>query len=196
MSDGIQRRKPTNVTWQHYRMPSVSRTRLLRRVMAQKFTPSSVTMTANTFATRYVGVVYVYFFCSTCLFIFISIALSEYCAVIIAGVIRQDKYRINSLCKSHEAYLWFLAWVLVCIAAVYMQIACVVFGDVVIVFCCIGVMLQTDPTVPDPNCPSQVGLVTYTGFCREKRMLNGDLKKICTWFIVSEPDDIITSLRA
>ena len=60
-------------------------------MMAHKFTPSFVTMTASTAATRYVGVVYVYFFCSTCLFIFIVIALSEYCAVIIAGVIEQDK---------------------------------------------------------------------------------------------------------
>ncbi len=60
-------------------------------MMAHKFTPSFVTMTASTSATRYVGVVYVYFFCSTYLCIYVAIALSQYCAVIIAGVIEQDK---------------------------------------------------------------------------------------------------------
>jgi hypothetical protein len=39
---------------------------------------------------------------------------------------------------------------------------------------------QEDPTVPDPKCPLQVGLTMYTGMCVEKRMLNGDLAKVCT----------------
>jgi hypothetical protein len=37
-----------------------------------------------------------------------------------------------------------------------------------------------DPTVTDPKCPLQVGLTMYTGMCVEKRMLNGDLAKVCT----------------
>ena len=39
---------------------------------------------------------------------------------------------------------------------------------------------QEDPTVPDPKCPLQVGLTTYTGLCAEKKMLNGDVTKVCS----------------
>ena len=39
---------------------------------------------------------------------------------------------------------------------------------------------QEDPTVVDPKCPLQVGLTMYTGFCQEKKMLNGDVAKVCT----------------
>jgi hypothetical protein len=37
-----------------------------------------------------------------------------------------------------------------------------------------------DPTVLDPKCPLQVGLKMYTGMCQEKRMLNGNVAKVCT----------------
>ena len=37
-----------------------------------------------------------------------------------------------------------------------------------------------DPTVLDPKCPLQVGLTMYTGMCQEKRMLNGNVAKVCT----------------
>ena len=39
---------------------------------------------------------------------------------------------------------------------------------------------QEDPTVVDPQCPLQVGLTMYTGFCQEKKMLSGDVAKVCT----------------
>ena len=41
-------------------------------------------------------------------------------------------------------------------------------------------MWQEDPTVVDPQCPLQVGLTMYTGFCQEKKMLSGDVAKVCT----------------
>jgi hypothetical protein len=39
---------------------------------------------------------------------------------------------------------------------------------------------SNDPTVLDPTCPTSVGNVVYSGKCVQKKMLSGQIKKVCS----------------